>query len=154
MPSWLHVAAASALTGLIVSGYALLVEHRARDGDYVATCDIGPAVSCSRVGPITYMHMHCSRMNLQGPTFNHFFVLSDGSRCYRVHGATSSRSSDWCPRVIPLINLTPPLVGSYSIFSDESKQISKYESWVSETKFPSVCIVDCLQVPSSTSSLF
>lgn len=52
MPSWLHVAAASAVTGLIVSGYALLVEHRARDGDYVATCDIGPAVSCSKVGPI------------------------------------------------------------------------------------------------------
>ncbi|KAM5329037.1 vitamin K epoxide reductase complex subunit 1 isoform 2-T2 [Glossophaga mutica] len=47
-PGWVRLALC--LTGLVLSLYALHVKAaRARDRDYRALCDVGTAISCSRV---------------------------------------------------------------------------------------------------------
>lgn len=48
--SWASVAGALGAVGFLVSSYALWIDLRVQeDPGYVASCDVSPSVSCSRV---------------------------------------------------------------------------------------------------------
>lgn len=75
-PGWVRFALC--LTGLVLSLYALHVKAaRARDRDYRALCDVGTAISCSRV----FSSRCAGKLTALGPTAR--LILESGIRVSR-----------------------------------------------------------------------